>query len=134
MDFARRLGHGGLVMTNLFALRSTDPRALRTATDPVGRLNDGAILVAARTSAATIAAWGVHGGQGARDQMVLSLIRRHLGIPVFCLGETKEGYPRHPLYLKATTLPRLYDALEAVRGSTGPDGDQRSRQGLEGGL
>ncbi len=45
---ARALGFGAVWIVNLFALRATDPRALRGADDPVGPGNDAAILGAAR--------------------------------------------------------------------------------------
>lgn len=35
---SRAAGHTGLVIVNLFALRNTDPRNLRTARDPIGPL------------------------------------------------------------------------------------------------
>lgn len=40
---ARALGFGGFRVVNLFALRATDPRALRLADDPVGPGNDPAL-------------------------------------------------------------------------------------------
>jgi hypothetical protein len=36
IGFARRWGFSGMYMLNVFAYRSTNPRELRTATDPVG--------------------------------------------------------------------------------------------------
>ena len=38
--FAHREGCGGLTVVNLFALRSTDPKALTRHPDPVGPAND----------------------------------------------------------------------------------------------
>ncbi len=40
---ARALGFGGFRVTNIFAWRDTDPRAMRAAADPVGPANDAAI-------------------------------------------------------------------------------------------
>ncbi|HEC60861.1 MAG TPA: DUF1643 domain-containing protein, partial [bacterium] len=52
----------------------------------------------ARETEITVAAWGNHGGYLNRDQVVVEFLPRmwHLGI-------TKEGKPKHPLYLKANT-------------------------------
>src|SRR3954469_17706712 len=41
---ARSWGYGGLVVTNLFAFRATDPSGLRAAPDPVGPEDDAAIV------------------------------------------------------------------------------------------
>ena len=44
IDYARRWGFGRLEVGNLFALRSTDPKALYAADDPVGPDNDDALM------------------------------------------------------------------------------------------
>lgn len=113
LDFARRLGHGGLVMTNLFAYRATDPRALRAQLDPIGPDNDDELLNAAQTAGAVIAAWGRHGALRARGQRVLRLLCREHGHTVLCLGENYDGSPKHPLYLAASTLPVPYRSVGA---------------------
>lgn len=103
VDFARRWGCGRLDMLNLFALRSTDPEGLRTVTDPVGPENDRHLLEATREAEVVVAAWGAHEMALQRAKQV----RRLLGaVPFECLGLTKSGQPRHPLYVRAET-PRL---------------------------
>ncbi len=84
-------------VVNLFAFKATQPRVLRQATDPVGPHNNHFILEAARRADCIIAAWGNHGNLLARDQEVLRLIEdRH---QIWCFGKTKNGSPKHPLYL-----------------------------------
>jgi hypothetical protein len=59
--FARREGcGGGIVVVNLFAFRSTDPRALDSCPDPVGADNDAVIaaVLAANPAGPVVAAWG----------------------------------------------------------------------------
>ena len=106
---AKRDGFGGVVVYNLFALRSTDPKLLRTATDPVGKMNDEYLAALTRPNArkdTLVVAWGNHGGLNDRDKEVLKLLR---GVDLYCLGVTKVGFPRHPLYTrKDVELVRYY--------------------------
>jgi hypothetical protein len=60
--FSRRWGAGGVEISNLFALRTPNPRDLtRTSVDPVGDRNDEAITVAAQETCEVVAAWGNDG-------------------------------------------------------------------------
>jgi hypothetical protein len=97
--FAQRDGFGGVVVTNLFALRSTDPQALYSHPDPVGGLNDRFIGEAASECALTVAAWGVHGLLHDRGAAVLGGLRA-AGVDVRCVRLTKAGLPGHPLYVR----------------------------------
>ncbi len=99
MGFSRSLGFGGLEVVNLFAWRSPSPEVLWQVADAVGPENDRVIQEAVLRASMVIAAWGNAGMSYGRDRVVLSLVR----CPVFCLGVTRSGYPRHPLYVKAQT-------------------------------
>lgn len=102
LGFARAWACGGLAVCNLFGLRATDPSALRGHPDPVGPDADlvlADILGAGRVSH-VIAAWGVHGTHLDRDRQVAALLAR-TGHPLYCLGTTAAGHPRHPLYVRA---------------------------------
>lgn len=96
--FARRMGAGGLVVVNLFALCSTDPRALRHHPDPVGPLNDAFIRQATDRASTVVAAWGAAGVEHGRGARVAEVLRGRR-VPLHCLGQTSTGQPRHPLYL-----------------------------------
>lgn len=96
--FAEREGGGGIVVVNLFSLRSTDPRALVHHPDPVGPVNDAFIRQAVTGAHRVIAAWGAAGVQDGRGERVAALLRRR-GVDVQCFGTTSTGQPRHPLYL-----------------------------------
>ena len=111
IDFSRRWGFGSVTVVNLFALRATSPAALRHADDPVGRDNDGHIRAAVRECAVTVAAWGCHGVLQARDCAVATLLT-DLGRSAVCLGPTRAGHPRHPLYVQASApfVPFVYGA------------------------
>ena len=56
-DFAKRWDHGGLVVGNLFALRSTDPKALFDHPCPEGLENDAHLQRLAEECRAVVA-WG----------------------------------------------------------------------------
>lgn len=104
---ARALGFGGFSVTNIFAWRDTDPRKMRAAIDPVGAQNDDFILMAAQWADMTLAAWGSHGdhlGRGAQVQKILKETQK----PIYHLGLTKAGHPKHPLYIGYATQPELW--------------------------
>ena len=105
--FARDWGFGSLEVVNLFAWRARRPVELRGVSDPVGPRCDLSIRRAASRSQALVAAWGVHGTFLGRDRLLADLDRRHglllgRGDPVWCLGTTRAGQPRHPLYVPAS--------------------------------
>lgn len=96
--FARRWGHGGLVMLNLFAWRSTNPKVLTGLADPVGPDNDQWLLQET-TGRTTLCAWGNHGALRGRARAVCRLLA---GRDLRCLGITNAQAPRHPLYIRQT--------------------------------
>lgn len=99
MGFARRDGHGGIEVANLFALRATDPSALAAADDPVGPLNNAILLGTARAAGTVVAAWGAHAAARERQHVALAYFVA-VGARVLCLGATRGGEPRHPLYVR----------------------------------
>jgi hypothetical protein len=103
VSFARREDFGGIQVMNLFAFRATSPDDMRAAANPVGPANDQWISAALRSSAASkrpiLAAWGAHGDFRARANYVTGMARLH-GATLVSLGTTKDGHPRHPLYVK----------------------------------
>jgi hypothetical protein len=104
---AREWGYPGLVMTNLFALRSTDPRALKVAAGPFGPQNDAAILSAARSAGLVLCAWGKGGNLRGRGDCVAAVLRIER-IPLYVLRVCRDGTPNHPLYLPYSLSPVLW--------------------------
>lgn len=98
--FARREGCGGIAVVNLFALRATDPAALRQADDPAGPANDPFIAIHAGPGDLVIAAWGAGGTLNGRAAEVGQRLTA-AGVRLKCLGVTAAGQPRHPLYVRA---------------------------------
>ena len=99
---ARANGFGGLLVANIFALRSTDPKALYVHPSPIGQRNDAAILAMSREAGQVVCAWGVHGALDDRGRRVAARLAR-AGIGFGVLGLTREGHPRHPLYMASAT-------------------------------
>lgn len=95
---ARVLGFGAFRVTNIFAFRATDPRVMRAEDDPVGESNDAAIADSALWSDRIICAWGAHGAHLGRGDAVQGLLRA-TGKPLWHLGLTRAGAPKHPLYI-----------------------------------
>ncbi len=112
---ARALGFGAFRVCNIFAFRATDPKVMRAAADPVGPMNDDAITQSAAWADQVICAWGTHGAHLLRGAQVERLLRA-TDVPLWHLGLTKEGHPRHPLYLGYATRPIAWDAPSAVSG------------------
>ena len=108
-DYALRWGFGGLLVTNIFAWRATDPQEMKATRDPVGRGNDGAILRAARKAAIVVCAWGNHGTHTNRSLNVLCELRG-AGLELHVLRLNGSGEPAHPLYLPAALEPRRWRA------------------------
>lgn len=101
---ARALGFGAFRVTNIFAWRDTDPRAMRAAADPVGPANDAAIVDSLPWADRVVAAWGAHGEHLDRGAAVEAMLRAS-GSPVHHLGLTKHGHPKHPLYIGYARQP-----------------------------
>ncbi len=99
IGYAARDGFGRFVMLNAFGYRATDPKDMKAIAEPVGEGNDAAIARVAADADLVVLAWGAHGTHLSRHDAVLRLLDG-LCEPV-CLGVTKAGLPRHPLYLRA---------------------------------
>ncbi|HMQ17109.1 MAG TPA: DUF1643 domain-containing protein [Phycisphaerae bacterium] len=107
---AARRGYGGIIVGNLFALRARDPRRLRRAHDPIGPHNDECLRAMLRGTGDVLAAWGNGGTWQRRGACVMALVQ---ATPrVYCLGFTRLGQPRHPLYCP---LARGLQALALAR-------------------
>ena len=104
---SKALGFGAVRACNLFAYRATDPRDLKKAKDPVGPHNLAYLLESARWADTILCAWGTHGaymGMGPATKNLLAsenLTLHHLGL-------SKEGHPRHPLYVPYQAAPTLW--------------------------
>ena len=102
MAFSAKWGYAQIVVVNLSPVRSPSPAALRLVPDDVHELNIHEVLMAARWSRTMIVAYGQHVSRVDRAHETLVALRA-TGIPLYCLGRTKAGHPRHPLYVPGNT-------------------------------
>lgn len=105
---ARALGFGAFRVCNIFAFRATDPRVMRAAPDPVGALNDMAILHSLPWADQIICAWGTHGAFLDRGAKVVRLLRAR-EVTLWHLGLSKAGHPKHPLYIGYAVRPQVWN-------------------------
>jgi hypothetical protein len=96
MDFAKRWGADQLSVFNLYAYRATNPKELKTATDPIGPRNDPCLAVMADMFQDIVCAWGNHANNERVADVVKILQAR--GNNLWCLDTNKNGSPVHPLY------------------------------------
>lgn len=91
-----------MTVLNLYALRATNPEALAIHPDPIGVGNDEILREAARYGDRfrTVVAWGAHRMVTPERISVLTSAASEAGTTLWCLGTTKSGAPRHPLYVR----------------------------------
>jgi hypothetical protein len=105
---AKMMGMGGLMVVNLFGLRSTDPEVLYKSDDPIGDENNSYILHAVKESDMVVCGWGKHatlGGRFDRAAIVMGMIRAAGRAPL-ALKLNKDGSPSHPLYIGYKVQPK----------------------------
>jgi len=99
MSFAKGWEYNEFEVLNLYALRATNPLDLWVHGDPIGPDNDGHLRrVASDGYAVIVCAWGAN----AKPERAEAVRRLFLmsGKTLWCLGMTKGGAPRHPLYVR----------------------------------
>lgn len=106
--FASDWGYSRLEVVNLFALRATNPNELlepdvALCSPPWQTEFDDAVALAS----IVVCAWGGHRAAEDIGRLTIEVMLAR-GITPYCLGVTKTGRPKHPLYLKATTKPERY--------------------------
>lgn len=113
IGYAKAWGFDALCMTNLFAFRATDPAVMKAEEWPAGIEANRWLHCCARNAGLVLAAWGVHGTHRDRARRVVELFD-NWGFPLHALGTTKDGHPRHPLYMPKTAVPQPYTDAAAL--------------------
>lgn len=103
ISFAQSWNFGSIEVVNLFAYRTTDYRELFKANEPIGAENNRFLMQALERCSTIVLGWGARGTFQNRDRQVMSFLAERTNL--YCLGTTKNGQPRHPLYVKGNTNP-----------------------------
>ncbi len=108
INFTKMWGFCGMQVVNLYAYRATDPIALKSVLDPIGPDHSNHFVKALKRGSLTIAAWGAcsHASTVHVDQ----LLARY---QVKCLGKTRNGSPKHPLYVRANAPLEVWREVTA---------------------
>lgn len=111
--FAEREGCTDLKVINLFAYRATNPNDLIDAAeagiDVIGEYNweawsDAFEFGMSSPGSRVVAAWGANAAHmywGRTQISSLEGAATKFDQDLWCLGTTKDGHPRHPLYVRA---------------------------------
>ena len=102
MGFATDWGYAELVVVNLFAYRATDPKELGRVADPVGPDNVAYVRAAICEADRVVCAWGAIPKARMPEARRVAFMMARYNIHGTCLGKTKDGHPRHPLYVPKT--------------------------------
>lgn len=103
VGFTQRWGYGGMEVVNLYPQRTTDPDRLGAdGIDPYGEgeRNRNSVAAAGLTSDLVVVAWGA---RAPRSPAMTRTLRDLRSMRLMCLGRTKSGAPRHPLYVRGDT-------------------------------
>ncbi len=104
IGLAKSWSLGGIYMLNLFAYRATNYKKMMLVQDPVGDENDYYLQSLPYNAGIIIASWGNNGNYMNRATQVRSMFN-----DLHCLALNKSGEPKHPLYVKALTIPILFN-------------------------
>lgn len=105
IGFAKNWGSTALIMVNLFPLIETDSKKLTACAAGAMDQNRREIYQQTKDAGMTVVAWGAH--DMARREGPNVIHHWIYGRPM-CLGLTKDGWPKHPLYLRRDTEPVPY--------------------------
>lgn len=104
--FAKSWSCNGITVANLYAYRATNPNELWTVLDPIGTENEGILKNLIAEHLDVICAWGGN-AQPERVAEFMKIVSKIPSARLWCLGQNKDGSPKHPLYIKAnqTLIP-----------------------------
>lgn len=109
ISFVRKAGYGGFFICNVFAYRTKDPNKMMEwyRELPVDvemnehKKNLQIIWNIRRECEHILFCWGAHKMSGEGRDLIAGLIKAYP--TALCFGHTKNGHPKHPLYLDGET-------------------------------
>ena len=106
IGYARDWGYGGFYVCNLFGYRATEPTDLLNVKDPIGELNLDYIKAKSKKVDKVVCAWGNKPilKRLLQDTSALEMLK-FIKHKLYFLELSKEGVPKHPLYLKSELKP-----------------------------
>ena len=113
VGFAKRWGFSGLVVTNLFAYRATQPTDLKALIEAGGfdvALGEGNIEHLdreAETAKCIVCAWGDNAEKLSVNHDIGIIGRLH-HYDLYCIRRTAKGNPAHPVRERYTDAPELF--------------------------
>ncbi len=107
IGFAKSWGYGGIYVGNLFAYRSTNPKELLKSSDPIGPNNFDNIKIMANKCEYMVMAYGNGNKEMPYSPILLTLLIENYNV-VHIGPLTKQGNPRHPLYIKGSEQLAMY--------------------------
>lgn len=112
IGFADRMGYGGIVVVNLYALRAADPAALWRAPEGEreGQANEATWQAAIR-GADVVLAWGAHGRRVWHMADHVTVYAEQNARRVTVLSRLADGTPAHPLMLPYSCAPSVVERL-----------------------
>lgn len=99
----------GYVKCNIMDYRATKPIELRAVKAPCSDINLGVIRTQASLAHVIVAAWGAVDDRYQYFAAQALIAMRQAGKPIYCLGTTDDGRPRHPLYVKGGTNLEIFN-------------------------
>ncbi len=122
INFSSEWNYRIIYVINLYGLISKSPLQLLKSKDPIGKYNDLFILALLEFWRKNIdcdlwLGWGDKGTLNNRDFIVLKLIKSFANLSlsendysqrILCLGLSKKGNPRHPLYMPNESFLRPF--------------------------
>lgn len=110
IGFAKSWGYGGFYVGNLFAYRSSSPKDLLSATHPKGLHNYAHLVDMESKCEKVVFAWG---NGPILKKLKIELPTETVGkAPAYCIALSKDGTPKHPLYLPKVLVPRLFNSIQ----------------------
>lgn len=108
IGFCRRLGLTALCKGNIASFRATDPRRLAAYHEPNHPHNHPELVKLAKKARYTIFAHGILPKHLRPLCVELKSRMMDAGVKLHCFGYTKDGWPKHTLYLRGDTELQEY--------------------------